>query len=346
MTRFAPEIPVKLTNLKITPKLGILVGVTLLGLCVAGGLAGYLMQQEMLTARMDQVKAMVDMGRNMAAGLQKEVEAGKLTKEAALAEFGRRANTLTFDRGTGYLFGTSYDGITVLSPEPQQIGTNRMDVVTAGRKISRELMEGTRANGSVLLTYDYVRPGQDVPVRKIGYAVAIPFFNMYIGTGAYLDDLDAKLKPIAWTLALAILGIAVIGGAIAWLIGRSISKPLGDLGARMQALADGSLEGDIPGLGRGDDRRCGVAERLQQCRHGRGRRRRAFQFGCRNRPAGLALERDRQQGGRRRRAHQHHRSGLVDRRREDRRGGQADPQHRRADQPAGAERDHRSGARR
>ena len=32
----------KLTNLKITPKLGILVGVTLLGLCVAGLLAGYL----------------------------------------------------------------------------------------------------------------------------------------------------------------------------------------------------------------------------------------------------------------------------------------------------------------
>jgi methyl-accepting chemotaxis protein len=242
-----------MTNLKITPKLGILVSVMLFGLCVAGGLAGYLMQQEMLSARIDQVKAVVDMGRNMAAGLRKEVEAGKLTKEAALAEFARRANTLTFDHGTGYLFGTSYDGITLMSPEPQQLGTNRMEVVTAGRKISHELMDGTRANGSVLLTYDYVRPGQETPVRKIGYAVAIPFFDMYIGTGAYLDDLDAKLKPISWTLGLAMLGIAVIGGAIAWMIGRSISRPLGELGARMQALADGSLEGDIPGLGRGDE---------------------------------------------------------------------------------------------
>jgi hypothetical protein len=36
---------VKRTNLTITPKLGILVGVTLLGLC-AGGFAGYLMQRE------------------------------------------------------------------------------------------------------------------------------------------------------------------------------------------------------------------------------------------------------------------------------------------------------------
>ncbi|HEY3678313.1 MAG TPA: cache domain-containing protein, partial [Bradyrhizobium sp.] len=243
----------KLKNLKITPKLGILVGVTLLGLCVAGVLAGYLMQREMLDARIGQMKAIVDIGVNMAAGLEKEVEAGKLTKEAALAEFGRRGNSMTYDKGTGYLFGTSYDGITVLAPDPKQVGTNRMDVVTNGRKLSRELMDGVRANGSILLTYEYVKPGTEVPIRKMGYAVALPYFNMYIGSGAYLDDLDAKMKPIAWTLGLAILGIAVIGGGIAWLIGRSISGPLGQLGARMQGLADGALDGEIPGIDRGDE---------------------------------------------------------------------------------------------
>ena len=46
----------KLNNLKITPKLGILVGVTLLGLSIAGVLAGYLMQREMLEARIEQSK--------------------------------------------------------------------------------------------------------------------------------------------------------------------------------------------------------------------------------------------------------------------------------------------------
>ncbi len=138
----------------------------------------------------------------MAAGLQKQVEAGKLTKEAALAEFGRRANAMTYDNGAGYLFGTSYDGITVLAPDPKQIGTNRMDVVTNGRKLSHELMDGVKANGEILLTYEYVKPGEEKPIRKIGYAVAVPGFNMYLGTGAYLDDLDAKLKPIVWLLGL------------------------------------------------------------------------------------------------------------------------------------------------
>jgi methyl-accepting chemotaxis protein len=244
---------VKLNNLTIVPKLGILVSVTLFGLCVAGVLAGYLMQREMLNARIDQVHAIVDMGRNMAIGLQKQVDAGQLTKEAALAEFGRRANSLTYDNGTGYLFGTNYDGITVLSPDPKQVGTNRMDVVVNGRMISRELLDGVKAKGEILITYDYVRPGEDKPIRKIGYAVAVPGWNMYLGTGAYLEDLDAKLKPVIWSLALATLIIALVSGGIAWMIGRSISRPLDQLGTRMRGLADGALDGDIPGIERSDE---------------------------------------------------------------------------------------------
>jgi methyl-accepting chemotaxis protein len=244
---------VKLNNLTITPKLGILLGVTLFGLCVAGALAAHLMQQEMLDARLDQVRAIVDVARNMAAGLQKQVDAGQLTKEAALAEFGRRGNSMTYDHGAGYLFATSYDGITVLSPDPKQIGTNRMDIVVNGRALAHELMDGVKSKGEIVLTYEYVRPGEEKPVRKISYAVAIPGWNMMLGSGAYLDDLDAKLKPVIWALGLAILVIAIISGGIAWLIGRSISRPLGQLGARMRALADGALDADIPGIERGDE---------------------------------------------------------------------------------------------
>ncbi|KRR29363.1 methyl-accepting chemotaxis protein [Bradyrhizobium retamae] len=243
----------KLTNLKITPKLGILVGVTLLGLCVAGVLAGYLMQREMVNARIEQTKAIVDMARNMALGLQKQVAAGQMTKEAAIAEFSKRGNTLTFDNGNGYVFAYTMDGVAVLAPVPSQIGQNRMDIDTGGRKLVRELRDGIAANGEIMLRYEFRKPGQDELIRKFSYAVPIPGWNMFVGTGAYLDDLDAKMKPIAAVLGLAILGIALVAGSIAWMIGRSISKPLGQLGARMQDLAEGRLDGEIPGIGRGDE---------------------------------------------------------------------------------------------
>ncbi len=70
-----------------------------------------------------------------------------MTKEQALAEFGRRASSMTYDNGAGYLFGTNFDGITVLSPDPKQIGTNRMDALTSGRMISHELIGRRESQG-------------------------------------------------------------------------------------------------------------------------------------------------------------------------------------------------------
>src|SRR5260221_4513544 len=245
--------PVKLPNLTITPKLGILVGVTLLGLCTAGILAGYLMQGEMMNAKTDQLHAVVDMARNMAAGLQKQVDAGQMTKEAAIAEFGKRATSLPFDKGEGYRFGSTTEGVRVLAPDARQTGKTRLDTITNGKNIGREWRDGVAAKGEHTMVYEYMRPGEEKQIRKIAYAAAIPGWNMYVGNGAYLDDLDAKLAPIAWLLGLAILGIGAIAGCIAWMIGRSISKPLGALGDRMRALADGKLDGEIPGLSRGDE---------------------------------------------------------------------------------------------
>jgi methyl-accepting chemotaxis protein len=244
---------VKLNNLRITPKLVILVGVTLLGLCAAGVLAGYLVQREMLAARIDQTKTIVEAVRNMAVGLQKKVDAGALTKEAAISEFTGRVNTMTYDNGAGYFFGGTMEGVTLMGQDPKAFGQNRLNSVTNGRSMTREWRDGVAAKGEALVFFDYVKPGATAPIPKVGYAAAIPGWNMYVGTGAYLDDLDTKLKPIMWALGLAIVAIGAVAGLIAWLIGRSITRPLGQLGARMGGLAEGALDDGIPGVERGDE---------------------------------------------------------------------------------------------
>jgi methyl-accepting chemotaxis protein len=244
---------VKFSNLRITPKLGLLVAGTLFGLCLAGVLAGFMMQREMLNARIEQTKAISEMGRNLALGLQKQVEAGELTKEAAVAQFARDASMMTYDKGQGYLFAYTNDGVTIATPDKKAVGTNRMNVATGDRYLVRELRDGVAAKGDVTLRYDFRRPGTEENIRKMSYAVAIPGWNMFVGTGAYLDDIDAKLMPIFWTLGAAILGIAVVAGLFAVLIARGITGPLGRLGARMNSLADGKLDEPIPGTERGDE---------------------------------------------------------------------------------------------
>ncbi|NPU11306.1 HAMP domain-containing protein [Bradyrhizobium sp. 83012] len=242
-----------LNNMKIAPKLAIVVGVALLGLAAAGSFATDLMHREMVNARIEQCRAIVETARNMALGLIKEVEAGKMTKEAALDAFVERGRTMTFDKGAGYLFAYTMDGIVVLSQNPKQRGENVIDFELNGRKLVVELRDGVAKNGEVTLHYEYLRPGQEQPTRKISYAVMIPGWNTFVGTGVYVDDLDAKMQPLKWMIWMACAGIAIVAGGIAWLISRSISLPLDRLGVRMREIADGRLDGEIPGVGRGDE---------------------------------------------------------------------------------------------
>jgi len=43
---------------------------------------------------------------------------------------------------------------------------------------------------------------------KLSYVAVIPAWNMFIGIGAYLDDLDLKLKPPIAGIGVAMLMIA------------------------------------------------------------------------------------------------------------------------------------------
>ncbi|QDM18229.1 methyl-accepting chemotaxis protein [Tardiphaga sp. vice278] len=241
----------RLNNLRITSKLVILVAVTMIGLCAAGILAAYLVKSEMLAARTEQLKSIVELGTNVAANVQKDVAAGKISKEAATAELVRRIEPMTYDNGN-YLFIYTMDGV-VVHLLGFKAGSDRLNTLVNGVPVTREFRDGVAAKGWALLTYEFAKPNAQVLSRKMGYAAALPGWNMFIATGAYLDDLDEHLKPIIWALGLAMVGIAAVAGLIAWLIGRSITGPLRQLGTRMGTLANGAIDDAIPCVERGDE---------------------------------------------------------------------------------------------
>jgi len=242
-----------LNNLPIAAKVGVLVVIAMLGLCAAGLEAARLMSGEILQSRIDQTRAISDIGKSLAAGLQAQVDAGQMTRDAAIEEFSRRARSLKYDNGAGYVFAYTMDGVTVSAPDSTQIGVNRLDVQSNGRALTRELRDGVAAKGEVMLRYEFNKPGEKELQRKMSFAEAIPGWNMFVGTGAYLDDLDAKLWPIVWSLGLAMLAIAVVTGLGAWFVARSISRPLANLGESMRRLADGDLDAPVLGVGRRDE---------------------------------------------------------------------------------------------
>ena len=76
---------------------------------------------------------------------------------------------------------------------------------------------------------------------------------VYVGTGAYVDDLRAAALTGAEQLIGVIAVLLGITVTVAWLVSRGITLPLGRLRQSMTALADGNLTGVIAGSERRDE---------------------------------------------------------------------------------------------
>ena len=240
-------------NLPLAGKLLVLAAFAIVLLGLGGLVVAQQVRQQMTEARVQQLHATVETTISLAAALDAQVKAGDLTRDQALARFAAEARAISYDHGDGYVFVYDMDGMTLAHPNPKQIGTNQLDVVTNGVKIARLLRDGVRDHGEVLLRYDYYRPGGTDLFPKVAYAAGYAPWNLFVGTGAYLDDIDASFLALSERMGAIALGVVGVVAVLGWLLTRRITRPLRRLEQRMQALATGELETEVPDSARRDE---------------------------------------------------------------------------------------------
>jgi hypothetical protein len=104
-----------LDDLTLGRKLAVLGFLTLLGLGLAGTLAGIQARQQLVDDRLRLVQTVVDTASAIAAALQAQVQAGKLTQEQALERFVATASAMRYDHGLGYVFVNTMDGFVLVN---------------------------------------------------------------------------------------------------------------------------------------------------------------------------------------------------------------------------------------
>jgi methyl-accepting chemotaxis protein len=218
-----------------------------------GYFAVHLLHQQAIDDRISTFHEITETVTSIAAKLADQVKQGKITRAEAMTRLSNDVMAMRFSKGENYVSIYGMDGMTYAAPTAAIIGTNRLDVATAGVKIVRKFRDDIRDHGYSLLYYDYPRPGQTTPIPKIGYAVGEPNFDLIISTGSYTDDLEAAFRPKAINVGSTVIICVLMMTVLAWLIGRSISRPLSQLRAGMAQIADGTLDAPIPGTGRRDE---------------------------------------------------------------------------------------------
>ncbi len=129
----------------------------------------------------------------------------------------------------GYFYVYAMDGLNLVHPrQPELIGTNLLNMKDAdGTYVIRELLARAHEGGGYQ-RYLWPKPSTGRIERKLGYSVELPRWGWMLGTGIYLDDVDAAaaklrgnlLESVRQTLAglatvAVVAALAVFAGGLA-----------------------------------------------------------------------------------------------------------------------------------
>jgi methyl-accepting chemotaxis protein len=209
------------------------------------------LNKRLIDDRKESLKHIVQVGTAIVDGWYQKEKSGELGREEAQRGARDELWRLRYGDNT-YFFIQRFDGVTMMHPQRQLEGKNRIDTVDSdGVPTVRRQIEAAQRGGDYVY-YRQNRAGGDGvnnATMKLSYVAPFEPWQWAVGTGIYIDDVDAIYRQSALLyLALGCLVLAA-GGGVAYVIGRSISHPLSVLTERMSRLADGDLAIDVPFLG-------------------------------------------------------------------------------------------------
>ncbi|MDE1545598.1 methyl-accepting chemotaxis protein [Dechloromonas agitata] len=234
-----------LARFKLSTRMQLLVGLTLVGLLVLCVTALYQLRDTMLEDRKEKVRNVVEVGMGIIAHHHKLATDGKLSEADAKQAARDALRGLRYASGD-YYFGVDTNGVYfVHGGNTAMEGQNKLDLKdTHGKPLIRDLIAAAQAGGG-FVEYWFPRAGQQVAEQKLSYATLFTPWNWVLGTGIYIDDIEREYKKVAMLLGGISLALLVGLGIIGTLIGRSVTQQLGgeptDVVGIMQRVADGDL---------------------------------------------------------------------------------------------------------
>ncbi|MGY3486532.1 methyl-accepting chemotaxis protein [Bradyrhizobium sp. USDA 4011] len=138
--------------------------------------------------------------------------------------------------------------------KPELDGKDLRDIRDpTGKQLFVEFAEIVKRNGEGFVDYQWPKPGLDTPQPKLSFVAGFQPWNWVIGTGVYVDDLQAQVWERVRSIIIVAAAIVMSVGLITLLLARRISGALVTMTSALNRLSGGDFDMKLPGLERSDE---------------------------------------------------------------------------------------------
>jgi methyl-accepting chemotaxis protein len=188
----------------------------------------------------------------------KKAQKGELSVEAAQEAAKDAVRNLRYE-GDNYFWINDFGPKMVMHPmNPDLEGKDISNAKDSnGKNFFVEFVNVVRSSGEGYVPYEYAKPGTNEVAPKISYVKGVTGWQWLIGSGVYLDDVEAELSSMVTTISIVVLVIVSLAFLLSWAIARSIAGPI-DLaveglraGSEQVSTASGEIASSSQNLAQG-----------------------------------------------------------------------------------------------
>ena len=181
----------------------------------------------------------------------KKQQSGELTQEQAQKAAADIIRELRYDDGKGYFYADTTQGVNVILLGRSTEGKSRIDAVDPqGKYYIKEMIQNGMAEGGGYTDLMFPKPNTTEPLLKRNYTVCFKPWNWVIGTGIWIDDIDAmvaeeqalleaELKSDIMVAVAVMVVLLVLIASFAFYMGKQIALPIQLAAKRINYLGDG-----------------------------------------------------------------------------------------------------------
>ncbi|MCB0211387.1 MAG: cache domain-containing protein, partial [Anaerolineae bacterium] len=130
-----------------------------------------------------------------------------------------------------------------------------------GKKLFVDFVKVSQENGEGFVDYQWTKPNQDALVSKVSYVKLLPQWGWIVGSGVYVDDVEAEIASMTQKVYLVGLGFGGVVIVLAFVLAHSISRPMKNMATAALGFAEGSIYQEINYTGKDEIGQLAVAFR-------------------------------------------------------------------------------------